>query len=115
MLFGGCNCIPGMTSFAGSGLLGAENVGFVTAMIGAMVASARTGPARALGPSVPEVDRLAVRMITDNIVIQFVPNEKRDGLTVERKQRQHDAGRAAAHRPARRMGPCHARRIPPWR
>jgi 7,8-dihydropterin-6-yl-methyl-4-(beta-D-ribofuranosyl)aminobenzene 5'-phosphate synthase len=85
MLFGGCNCIPGMTAFAGSGLFGTENVGFVTAMIGAMVASARTGPARALGPSVPEVDRLAVRMITDNIVIQFVQNEKRDGLTVERK------------------------------
>ena len=33
----------------------------------------------------PEVDRLAVRMVTDNIVIQFVPTEKRDGLTIERK------------------------------
>ena len=32
----------------------------------------------------PEVDRLAVRMVTDNIVIQFVPTEKRDGLTIER-------------------------------
>ncbi len=85
MLFGGCNCIPGMTSLAASGAFGAESVGFVTAMIGAMIANARTGPARALGPSVPEVDRLAVRMITDNIVIQFVQSEKRDGLTVERK------------------------------
>ena len=27
---------------------------------------------------------LAVRIVTDNIVIQFVPNEKRDGLTIER-------------------------------
>jgi 7,8-dihydropterin-6-yl-methyl-4-(beta-D-ribofuranosyl)aminobenzene 5'-phosphate synthase len=31
------------------------------------------------------VDRLAVRIITDNIVIQFVPTEKRDGLTIERR------------------------------
>ena len=31
------------------------------------------------------VDRLAVRMVTDNIVMQFLPNEKRDGLAIERK------------------------------
>ena len=28
---------------------------------------------------------MAVRMVTDNIVIQFVPNEKRGGLTIERR------------------------------
>ena len=31
------------------------------------------------------MDRLAVRIVTDNIVIQFVPNEKRGGLTIERR------------------------------
>ena len=34
---------------------------------------------------VPEVDRVAVRIVTDNMVIQFVPNEKRDDLTIERR------------------------------
>ena len=35
----------------------------------------------------PEVDRLAVRIVTDNVVIQFVPNEKRGSLTIERRSR----------------------------
>jgi 7,8-dihydropterin-6-yl-methyl-4-(beta-D-ribofuranosyl)aminobenzene 5'-phosphate synthase len=85
MLFGGCNCIPGLSSLAASGVFGTESVGFVSAMIGVMVASAQIGQARAVDRPIPEVDRLAVRMITDNIVIQFVQNEKRNGLTVERK------------------------------
>jgi 7,8-dihydropterin-6-yl-methyl-4-(beta-D-ribofuranosyl)aminobenzene 5'-phosphate synthase len=85
MLFGGCNCVPGLSALAASSTFGADSVGFVSAMIGAMVASAQTRPAQAPGRSIPEVDRLAVRMITDNIVIQFVQNEKRDGLTIERK------------------------------
>jgi len=41
--------------------------------------------AQALGSQVPEVDRLAVRMVTDNVIIQFVPSEKREGLAIERK------------------------------
>lgn len=85
MLFGGCNCVPGLSSLAASGTFGPDSVGFVTAMIGAMVAGAQTGQARPLGHSVPEIDRLAVRMITDNIVIQFIQSEKRNGLTIERK------------------------------
>ena len=31
------------------------------------------------------VDTLAVRMITDNVIVQFVPSEQRDGLTIERR------------------------------
>jgi 7,8-dihydropterin-6-yl-methyl-4-(beta-D-ribofuranosyl)aminobenzene 5'-phosphate synthase len=34
---------------------------------------------------VPEVERVAVRMVTDNVVIQFIPSEKRDGITIERR------------------------------
>jgi len=85
MLFDGCNCVPGLSSLTASGVFGADSVGFVSAMISAMVASAQTRQARAPGHSIPEVDRLAVRMIIDNVVIQFVQNEKRDGLTIERK------------------------------
>ena len=57
------------------------------------------------------VDRLAVRIVTDNIVIQFVPNEKRDGLTIERK-----SGNTGPDKPPRAIlngewGLAHARRI----
>jgi 7,8-dihydropterin-6-yl-methyl-4-(beta-D-ribofuranosyl)aminobenzene 5'-phosphate synthase len=82
MLFSGCNCIPDPSAL---GSLCAGGAGFVSAMMAAMVAGARTSEARPLGRAVPEVDRLAVRIVTDNIVIQFVPNEKRGGLTIERR------------------------------
>ena len=82
MLFGGCNCIPDPSAF---GSLCAGGAGFVSAMMAAMAAGARTAAARPLGRKVPEVDRLAVRSVTDNIVIQFCPNEKRGGLTIERR------------------------------
>src|SRR5262245_64811976 len=32
-----------------------------------------------------EVDRLAVRIVTDNLTQLFVPEETRDGLTIERR------------------------------
>ena len=82
MLFGGCNCIADPSSF---GPLCAGGAGFVSAMVAAMVAGARTSEARPLGRAIPEVDRLAVRIVTDNIVIQFVQSEKRDGIIIERR------------------------------
>jgi 7,8-dihydropterin-6-yl-methyl-4-(beta-D-ribofuranosyl)aminobenzene 5'-phosphate synthase len=54
-------------------------------MMATLVANTRTAPAKTLRSEVPVVDTLAVRMVTDNIVIQFVPSEKRDGLTIERR------------------------------
>jgi 7,8-dihydropterin-6-yl-methyl-4-(beta-D-ribofuranosyl)aminobenzene 5'-phosphate synthase len=83
MLFNLCNCTSG--SLAAAGALCAGGAGFVTAMIGAMVAAARTAPAKPLGRTVPEVDRLKVRIVTDNIVMQFVPTETRGGITIERR------------------------------
>jgi len=85
MLFGGCGCGTGSTLLSAYGSLCAGGAGFVSAMIGAMAAGARTSDAPKLGRTVPEVDRLAVRMITDNIVIQFVPPELRHGVTIERR------------------------------
>jgi len=81
MLFGGCNCVPGSSFLSAYGSLCADGAGFVSAMIGAMVAGARTASAPKLGREVPEVDRLAVRMVTDNIVIQFVPPESKPSLS----------------------------------
>jgi 7,8-dihydropterin-6-yl-methyl-4-(beta-D-ribofuranosyl)aminobenzene 5'-phosphate synthase len=54
-------------------------------MISTLVGSARTQPAKTLRGEVPVVERLAVRMVTDNVVIQFVPTQTLDGLTIERR------------------------------
>jgi 7,8-dihydropterin-6-yl-methyl-4-(beta-D-ribofuranosyl)aminobenzene 5'-phosphate synthase len=83
MLFGICNCHP--ASISRRGLLCAGGAGFVSALIGTLVGASRTAQAQALGSRVPEVDRVAVSMVTDNQIILFVPSEKRVGLTVERK------------------------------
>ncbi len=85
MLFNLCNCLPSVSLAAGYGELCGGGSGFVTAMMAALAASARTAPARTLKGAVPVVDRVAVRIVTDNIVIQFVPNETRDGLMIERR------------------------------
>jgi 7,8-dihydropterin-6-yl-methyl-4-(beta-D-ribofuranosyl)aminobenzene 5'-phosphate synthase len=84
MLFNLCNCAA-PSSLADVGNLCAGGAGFVTAMMATLAANARTEPARTLRGGVPQVDRLAVRMVTDNIVMQFVPTEKRDGFTIERR------------------------------
>lgn len=85
MLFGGCNCVPGSSLLSAYGSLCAGGAGFVSAIVGAMVANARTADAPKLGRELPEVDRLAVRMVTDNIVIQFVPTETHRGVGIERR------------------------------
>jgi 7,8-dihydropterin-6-yl-methyl-4-(beta-D-ribofuranosyl)aminobenzene 5'-phosphate synthase len=85
MLFNVCNCVSPSGLAADFGPLCAGGAGFVSAMMATLAASSRTQPARTLQGDVPVVDKLAVRIVTDNIVIQFVQTEKRDGLTVERK------------------------------
>ena len=84
MLFNLCNCVA-PSSLGDVGNLCSGGAGFVTSMMAALAASARTEPAKTLRSGVPQVDRLAVRMVTDNIVMQFVPTEKRDGFTIERR------------------------------
>jgi len=85
MLFGPCAQDTAATFLPAASSLCAGGAGFVTAMMVALAADARTAPAKTLGRAVPQVDKLAVRIVTDNIVIQFVPNEKRDGLAIERR------------------------------
>jgi 7,8-dihydropterin-6-yl-methyl-4-(beta-D-ribofuranosyl)aminobenzene 5'-phosphate synthase len=83
MLFNLCNCVA--PSALATGQLCAGGAGFITAMVGAMAAAGKTQAAKTLRGEVPVVDQVAVRVVTDNIVIQFIPNEKRDGLSIERK------------------------------
>jgi len=83
MLFNLCNCVT-PSALADTGTLCAGGAGFVSAMIGAMLAEQKAEAAPVLKGQVPEVDWLGVRIVTDNVVIQFVPTEQRDGFAVER-------------------------------
>jgi len=83
MLFNLCNCVPPSALTAGSFCAG--GAGFVTAMMATLAANNRTQAAKTLRGEVPVVDTLAVRMVTDNVIVQFVPSEQRDGLTIERR------------------------------
>lgn len=98
MLFGPCTPGPVASFLSNAGPLCAGGAGFVSAMMATLAASAKTAPARTLRGEVPVVDRLAVRIVTDNIVIQFVPTEKRDGLTIERR-----SGNTSPDEPPRTM------------
>jgi 7,8-dihydropterin-6-yl-methyl-4-(beta-D-ribofuranosyl)aminobenzene 5'-phosphate synthase len=81
MLFNVCAC---GSALAASSLC-AGGSGFVTAMMAALAAAKRTAPAKTLRADVPEVDRVAVRIVTDNLTQLFVPEETRDGLAIERR------------------------------
>jgi 7,8-dihydropterin-6-yl-methyl-4-(beta-D-ribofuranosyl)aminobenzene 5'-phosphate synthase len=85
MLFGACACHPGNLSLSRRRLLRAGAAGFVTALIGTLTEASQTARTQPLGAKLPEVDRLAVRIVTDNQVVQFVPSEKREGLAIERR------------------------------
>jgi 7,8-dihydropterin-6-yl-methyl-4-(beta-D-ribofuranosyl)aminobenzene 5'-phosphate synthase len=85
MFIGTCNCDPRTLSMSRRGLLCAGGAGFVTALIGTLAGSSRTAQAQELASKPPEVDSVAVRIVTDNQIIKWIPTEKRDGLTIERR------------------------------
>ena len=84
-MFGPCAQNVAASFLPATSSLCSGGAGFITAMVATLATNARTAPAKTLGSGVSVVDTLAVRMVTDNIVIQFVPSEKRDGLTIERR------------------------------
>ena len=49
-------------------LLCAGGAGFVSALVATMCGAAKVARAQTLGRTIPEVDRLSVRIITDNYV-----------------------------------------------
>lgn len=85
MLVRACNCGPGPLLTSRRGLLCAGGAGFVTAMIASLTGSLRTAQAQMLASAPPEVDSVAVRIVTDNQIVKWIPTEKRDGLTIERR------------------------------
>lgn len=95
MLFSLCSCAAPLASSAAP--LCAGGAGFVTAMMATLASSARTRPAKTLRDDVPEIDRVAVRIVTDNLTQLFVPEETRDGLAIERRVRHSHPDRPPRH------------------
>ena len=85
MLFGPCSCLPRPMSMSRRAMLCAGGAGFVTALISTLTGSSRVAQAQALASKPPEVDSVAVRIVTDNQIVKWIPTEKRDGLTIERR------------------------------
>jgi 7,8-dihydropterin-6-yl-methyl-4-(beta-D-ribofuranosyl)aminobenzene 5'-phosphate synthase len=85
MLFGPCTADSAAAFLPAASSLCAGGAGFITAVAGALAGAGKTAPARTLRGEVPEVDWLGVRMVTDNVIVQFVPSEQRAGLTIERR------------------------------
>jgi 7,8-dihydropterin-6-yl-methyl-4-(beta-D-ribofuranosyl)aminobenzene 5'-phosphate synthase len=84
MLFGPCKCLPA-SGLSRRNLICGGGAGFVTALVSTLAGSGRTARAQRLGSRVPEVDRLAITIVTDTQIIKFIPTEKRNGLTIERR------------------------------
>ncbi len=85
MLPDGCTRAPVTWDVSRRDLLCGGGAGFVYALVGILAGSGRTAHAQALGPRVPQIDRLAVTIVTDTQIIKFIPTEKRDGLIIERR------------------------------
>jgi 7,8-dihydropterin-6-yl-methyl-4-(beta-D-ribofuranosyl)aminobenzene 5'-phosphate synthase len=64
----------------------AGGAGFVSVLVGTLIGSGRTAQAKTLSGTVPKVDRLSVRIVTDIIVRRYATSQKFDGLTIERMQ-----------------------------
>ena len=85
-----CGCVSPRLSYRRNGdfdrrdILCAGGAGFITALVATLIGASKMARAQALGSTVPQVDRLAIRIVTDNYVFFFAPKEKLKDLTVER-------------------------------
>ena len=94
-----CACPPGQNPFARPGLgrrqmLRATGAGFVATLTAALTDFGRTARAQGIGGQAPVVDRLAVRIVTDNHVDRFSLPTNAAGIGVERPAGFEQAGTA---------------------
>ena len=64
-------------------LLCAGGAGFIATVVATLTGASKIARAQILGHTVPQVDRLAVRIVTDNYVFFFAPKENLKDLSVE--------------------------------
>jgi 7,8-dihydropterin-6-yl-methyl-4-(beta-D-ribofuranosyl)aminobenzene 5'-phosphate synthase len=67
--------------------------GFISALVSTLTGASRTASAQPLGRTIPEVDRLAVHIVTDNYFFPYFPPQKLPDITVERFARAETAER----------------------
>jgi 7,8-dihydropterin-6-yl-methyl-4-(beta-D-ribofuranosyl)aminobenzene 5'-phosphate synthase len=84
-----CDCLPRTNIFdrgaiGRRGVLRAAGLGFAASLVATLVGEARTARAQPLGHPVPQVDRLTVTILTDNLVSPFLTSQQLDGLKIER-------------------------------
>ena len=85
-----CGCVSPGLPYSRRGnpdrrdLLRAGGVGFIAAVVATLTGASKIARAQALGSTMPQVDRLAIKIVTDNYVFFFAPKEKLKDLTVER-------------------------------
>lgn len=85
-----CGCVSPGLPYSRRGnpdrrdLLRAGGVGFIAAVVATLTGASKIARAQALGSTMPQVDRLAIQIVTDNYVFFFAPKEKLKDLTVER-------------------------------
>lgn len=84
----------------------------MTALIGTLASSSRTAQAQELASKPPEVDSVAVRIVTDNQIIKWIPTEERGGLTIERRPGRQFEPRRTTERGPRPSGDYQCTRSP---
>jgi 7,8-dihydropterin-6-yl-methyl-4-(beta-D-ribofuranosyl)aminobenzene 5'-phosphate synthase len=87
-------------------LLRGGGAGFVAALVATLAGTSRTARAQALGRSVPEVDRLAVRIVTDNYFFPYFAPQKFPDIVVERFARAETPERPPSHELLGEWGLC---------
>src|SRR5215469_6582050 len=102
MLFGTCNCKSSAASISRRGLLCTGGAGFVSALIGTLVGTARTARAQTLSSRVPEVDRLVVRIVTDNYFFPYLLSQNDGRRCRGGRRRRIAAGRCDRRRAGQR-------------
>lgn len=86
MLFNRCICNFDSSDVSRRDALRTGGIGFVSALVAAMIGSGRTAQAKTLSGAAPVVDRLSVQILDDIIVRRYGVSQKLDGLVVERMQ-----------------------------
>jgi 7,8-dihydropterin-6-yl-methyl-4-(beta-D-ribofuranosyl)aminobenzene 5'-phosphate synthase len=85
-----CRCVSPRLSYPRNGdfdrrdILCAGGAGFIATLVATLTGASKIARAQALGSAVPQVDRLAVRIVTDNYIFFFAPKENLKDITVER-------------------------------
>jgi len=89
-----CACPPGTHGFKGLSYKGfgrrevikGAALGFVAGLVETLTSAGHVAQAATLAGKAPEVDRLTIRIVTDNVVDRYAHPAKIEGVTVDRRR-----------------------------